>query len=106
MKPVFETKRKETMSSKTENKPVEKIRVGSVQVSIFRNESEKGPYYKGVLEHSYKDADGKWQTSNSFGRRELINLAKAAMLADSKIGELTYRDSEDADEDHDEAAAA
>jgi hypothetical protein len=89
MKPVLKRKER-TMSSKTENRPVEKIRVGGVQLSIFRNEGEKGPYYKAELEHSYK-RDGSWHATNSYGRRDLINLAKAALLADSVIGTLSYQ---------------
>jgi hypothetical protein len=92
--------------SKSENKPVEKIRVGSVQFGIFRNESEKGPYYKANLENAFKDKDGNWKPTSSYGRRELINLAKAALLAESKIGELTYRDSGGADDEQDETAEA
>lgn len=91
MKPVFKRKER-AMSSKTENRPVEKIRVGSVQLSIFRNEGEKGPYYKAELEHSY-NKDGSWHATNSYGRRDLVNLAKAALLADSSIGALSYRES-------------
>lgn len=80
------------MSSKTENRPVEKIRVGTVQLSIFRNEGEKGTYYKAELEHSYQK-DGSWRQTNSYSRRDLINLAKAALLADSAIGALSHRES-------------
>jgi hypothetical protein len=91
MKPGWKTKGK-NMSSKSENKPVEKIRVGQVQLSIFRNESEKGPYFKAELEHSY-NKDGSWHSTNSYSRRDLINLAKAAMMADSAIGKLSREES-------------
>jgi len=80
------------MSSKTENKPVEKIRVGSVQLSVFRNDGEKGPYYKAELENSY-NKDGSWHTTSSYSRRDLINLAKAALLADSAFGVLSRQES-------------
>lgn len=93
------------MSSKTENKPVDKIRVGSVQVSIWCNEGEKGPYYKAEIEHSYKDRDGNWHRTTNYGRHELINLAKAALLADSKIGELARRNSGKAGDDHEQDEA-
>lgn len=87
------------MSSKTENKPVEKVRVGTVQLSIFRNEGEKGAYFRAELEHSYQK-DGNWHTTSSYGRWDLINLAKAALLADSAIGALSRREQPaDASED-------
>lgn len=87
----------------SDNKPVEKVRVGTVQFGIFRNEGEKGPYYKAALETAYKDGD-TWKATSSYGRRELINLAKAALLADSKIAELMRRDKGESAEELDEAA--
>lgn len=76
------------MSTTSAKKPVEKIRVGGVQVGIWRNEGPEGPFFTAGVELSYKGEDDQWHTSTSFGRRDLINLAKAALLADSAIGRL------------------
>lgn len=73
--------------STTSNKPVEKIRVGSVQMSIWQNEGQDGPFYTSSVELSYKDGD-QWKPSSSYGPRDLVNLAKAALLAHSAIGKL------------------
>jgi hypothetical protein len=80
-------RKEDIMSTTTTNKPVEKIRVGSVQVSIWRNEGQEGPFFTASVELSYKDGD-QWRTSTSYGLRDLINLAKAALLAHSAIGKL------------------
>lgn len=69
------------------NRPVEKIRVGSVQISIWQNQGAEGPFYTASVELSYNQ-DGEWRTSTSYGLRDLINLAKAALLAHSAIGKL------------------
>jgi hypothetical protein len=80
--------RKGTPMSTNTNKPVDKIRVGSVQVSTWRNESKEGPFYTASIELSYKGNDGQWHASTSYGLRDLINLAKAALLAHSAINKL------------------
>src|SRR5262245_2751173 len=80
--------------SNEKNKPVETIRVGSVKIAIWKNEGEDGPYYTaGQPEVSYRDkGTDKWHTSKSLSGRDLVNTAKAALLADSAIGKLRAAD--------------
>ena len=90
----------------SDNKPIEKIRVGGVQIAIWKNTSEKGPFYRATVELSYKSGDG-WKTGSHFGMRDLVNLAKAALLAHSAIGKLSRADeNSEGDDFGDEAAAA
>jgi hypothetical protein len=42
------------------------FRLGSVRASVFINEGERGPFRTVTLQRSYQDADGNWQTSDSF----------------------------------------
>jgi hypothetical protein len=64
----------------------ETIRVGGVSIPIWKNEGEDGPYYKaGEPELRYRDKGGEWHDSKSYGQRDLVNLAKASMLAHSEI---------------------
>jgi hypothetical protein len=88
MKPA-EQKRKQTMSFKntktteTEAKkaPVAKVRVGLISASIWENPTEKGKFYN--------DGEGQWQTTHSYGTGDLLELAKCADLAHTKIIEAT-----------------
>jgi hypothetical protein len=43
---------------------------------VWRQESEHGPWYSIVLTRSYKDSQGTWQNATSFGRDDLLLLAK------------------------------
>ena len=70
------------------NRPVANIRVGSVQASIWRNQNDNGPFYSTTLKRSYKDKDGSWKDTDSYGPTDLLELAKAADLANTRIIEL------------------
>lgn len=77
----------------TTNKPAAKVSLYPVSAAIFRNESEKGDvYYNVTIERSYKDDQGKYQSSASFGVSDLLLVAKVANLAHSKIYELRAAD--------------
>ena len=69
-----------------ENKaPVHRIRLSSISASIFRNENADGrTYYNAQFDRSYKDGDD-WKHTKSFGRDDLLNLAKVADLTHSWI---------------------
>lgn len=84
------------MSSETKSKPVTNIQVGGIQIPIWKNEGTDGAFYKaGTPELRYRDAAGEWHTGRSFGSRDLLNLAKAALLAHSEIGRLSHQDDEE-----------
>ena len=68
------------------------VRLGRVKAAIWANETEHGVRYSATLSRVYKDRDGKWQTSDSFGRDELLVLAKVCDLAHSWICETTNGD--------------
>jgi hypothetical protein len=58
-------------------KPVHKIRAGQVSCALWENEisvnggSRKIKTLKATLERRYKDNDGTWKSSGSFGRNEI-----------------------------------
>ena len=84
------------MSADTKSKPVTNIQVGGIQIPIWKNEGADGAFYKaGAPELRYRDAAGEWHTGKSYGSRDLINLAKAAMLAHSEIGRLSHQSEDD-----------
>jgi hypothetical protein len=96
MKPA-EQKRKQTMSFKNTNKneteakkaPVAKVRVGLISASIWENPTEKGNFYNVTFERRYRDTEGNWKSTHSYGLDDLLVLAKIADLAHTKIVEAT-----------------
>jgi hypothetical protein len=69
---------------KTASKPVHKIRSGAIEVAIWRNESEKGPWFSVTMSRSYKK-DEAWKQADSYGTDDLLLLAKLLDLAHTWI---------------------
>ena len=77
-------------------KPVSEIRIGRVKATIWRNETEQGPRHNVVFAQIYKDGD-QWKSSQSFGRNDLLVVAKVADLAHTRIFELQQNKESDAE---------
>jgi hypothetical protein len=61
------------------DKPVKEFRAGSVRASIWRDEvpgqgDEPLEVFSVRVEKRFKDAQGVWQSTNRFKRRELADL--------------------------------
>ena len=81
-------------------KPVDKIRIGRVKATIWRNGTDEQPRHNVTFGRLYKEAD-QWKTTQSFGRNDLLVLAKVADRAHSRIFELPRHepiDTEDVEE--------
>ena len=66
------------------------VRLGGVKVAVWRKESEKSNHYNTTVSRIYKEGDfGK--TSESFGRDDLLLLAKAADHAHFLVCEQSIR---------------
>ena len=65
-------------------KPVHEIRLGRIKVAIWENETENGSRHNVSISRLYKDGD-QWKDSTSFGRDDLLLVAKIADLAHSWI---------------------
>ena len=66
------------------NKPVREERMGSIKAAIWANETVAGLRYSVTFVRLYKDGE-EWRTSDSFGRDDLLLLAKVADRAHSWI---------------------
>ena len=75
-------------ASETKNPPVAKIRVDLINASIWKNKTERGPFYNVTFESRYRDGEGNWKSSHSYTSNDLLALGKAADLAHTKIVEL------------------
>ena len=76
-------------AAETKNPPVDKVRVGLISASIWENPTEKGNFYNVTFERRYRDTEGNWKSTHSYGLDDLLVLAKIADLAHTKIVEAT-----------------
>lgn len=70
----------------TNNKPTHEIRIGSIKAAIWRNDTVNGPRHNVSVSRIYKDGE-EWRSSDSFGREDLLTLAKVVDLAHTWIYE-------------------
>jgi hypothetical protein len=70
---------------KSPNKPVEEVRIGSVKAAIWKNETESGPRFNVTFQRLYRDGENGWRSTDSFGRDDLLVLAKVADQAHGRI---------------------
>ena len=76
---------------KSTNKPVEEVRIGSVKAAIWKNETETGPRFNVTFQRLYRDGDNGWRSADSFGRDDLLVLAKVADQAHGRIVALSQQ---------------
>ena len=58
------------------NKPAHKIRNGSgLTVTIWKNDSDTGPFYTVTPTRSYKQGE-EWKETNSYHQQDLLELAE------------------------------
>src|SRR5881392_2942231 len=65
-------------------RPIHEVRLGLISAAIWKNDSQNGVWYNTTFSRSYKNGD-KWSSTDSFGRDDLLLLAKAADAAHSWI---------------------
>jgi hypothetical protein len=73
--------------------PAHKIRFGVLQVTIWRNVGEKGPWYSAVPTRSYKKGDDAWAESDSLNADDLLIMAELLRQAFSWIAKQMQADS-------------
>lgn len=69
------------------NRPVHEVRLGRVRAAIWENDVENGKRHNVTLSRLYKDDEGEWRDSTSFGRDDLPLVAKVSDLAHTWIFE-------------------
>ena len=68
-------------------KPTHRIKRGTLEATIWTNESKNGSFFRATLSRTYRDAAGKLATSSSFGSKELGDVALLAIDAQRWIRE-------------------
>ena len=75
--------------------PQDEIRIGHIKAAIWKNETDTGTRYNVTVTRLYKDGTD-WKYSDSFGRDDLLVLAKLLDRAHDRIFELQAQDSDNA----------
>jgi hypothetical protein len=68
----------------TGKRPAHEIRLGAIKASIWENQVNDMTRYNVSLARIYKDGD-QWKSTESFGRDDLLIVAKVADRAHSWI---------------------
>lgn len=70
-------------------RPVATFKQGGVEVSVWKNHTDKGDMYNTTIRNSYKDdASGEWKETSSFSPTDLAVLAQLSSQAFHAITEL------------------
>lgn len=60
------------------NQPVQRLRIGNISAAIFENKTQDGKtFYNAQFDRSYRDGE-TWKHTQSYGRDDLLVLAKLA----------------------------
>lgn len=70
--------------AKAKKKPIREIRIGSIKAVIWLNETQSGERHNVQFQRIYKDGED-WKQTDSFGRDDLLVVAKVADLAHTWI---------------------
>ena len=68
--------------------PVEEIRIGSIKAAIWKNPGESGPRFNVAFQRLYRTEEGKWLSTTSFGRNDLLVLQKVANETHTRVMQL------------------
>lgn len=79
---------------KEKQKPAHEVRLGAVKAAIWKNDTQSGVRYNVTFGRLYRDGD-EWKTTDSFGRDDLLTLAKVADQAHSWIHAQTQEEQEE-----------
>ena len=70
----------------TTKRPTHSIKRGTLEAAIWTNETKEGrAFYRVTFSRSYRKKDGTYENSNSFGSRNLGELAALAMEAEKWV---------------------
>jgi len=65
--------------------PVKTLRLGRIKAAVWENESDKQAFYSVKFSRGYVDEAKNWHDTDSFGRDDLLLVAKLADQAHTYI---------------------
>ncbi len=77
----------------TNQKPFDKVQLGSIHAAIWQNTGTDGRHYYSVtFEKRYRDAQAQWQSTTSYQRDDMLVLAKVTDRAYDRIQDAQAED--------------
>lgn len=73
------------MAKAKKPKPVHEVRLSRIKAAIWANETDNGIRHNVTLSRLYRPEGGDWQDSMSFGRDDLLLVAKVCDMAHTWI---------------------
>jgi hypothetical protein len=72
----------ELLSPPAKDKPIHEVRIGRIKATIWLNRTESGVRHNVTLKRLFKrDANSQWETSEVFGRDDLLLVAEVCRAA-------------------------
>lgn len=71
-------------TTKPPHKPAHTIRSGGIEVTVWRNNGEKAPWYSVTMKRTYKKGE-EWKQTDSYAGDDLLLLSKLLDQAHSWI---------------------
>ena len=80
----------------SDTKPIDTVRLGVLNAAIWKNDAaDKPPWYNVTLERRYRDQQsGEWKSTQTFGRDDMLPLAKLLDMTHTRIMGLQADDRE------------
>ena len=85
------------MNFMAKDKPVHEVRLGAIKAAIWKNDTDNGVRYNTTFCRLYRDGE-EWKDTDSFGRDDLLVLAKVADQAHTWIHEQGREEKEKTEE--------
>ncbi len=81
-------------------RPAHEVRLGRIKGAVWANTTDQGVRYGVTLTRLYKDQEsGEWRTSTSFGRDDLLLVAKVCEMALLWIYQQTQSQGQNSNQD-------
>ena len=72
----------------SKSQPFENIRIGNVKAAIWKNNGENGPRFNVTFQRLYRTEEGKWLSTASFNRDDLLVLLKVSNEVHTRMHQL------------------
>ncbi len=80
------TDKENDIMANDKKRPVEEVRIGRIRAAIWENQTEQGVRHNVTVSRLYKDGND-WKDTGSFGREDLLLVAKVMDQAHTWIYE-------------------
>jgi hypothetical protein len=70
------------------SRPVATFKQGGVEVSVWKNQTDKGEAYNTTIRNSYKTDSGEWKETTSFSPTDLAVVSQLTSQAFQEIVKL------------------